>query len=63
LEQLDPLRFDTSLDGAIAPRAIVETLNQLAGQPDRFALVDLPALMQEKSGVAKILRGLALIPL
>jgi hypothetical protein len=68
LEQLDPSRFDTPLDGAIACRPIVETLNQLAGQPDRFAPVDLTALtlalaqLQEKSGVDKILRDLASDP-
>lgn len=44
LEQLNPSRFETSLDGAIACRPIVQSLNQLAGQPDRFAPIDLQAL-------------------
>jgi hypothetical protein len=66
LGQLDPSRFDASLDGAIACRPIVETLNQLAGQPNRFAPVDLKALalaqIPDKSGVEKILRDLASDP-
>jgi hypothetical protein len=44
LEQLDSSHFDTSLDGAIACRPKVQILNQLAGQSDRFAPVDLRAL-------------------
>src|ERR1700676_5332181 len=43
-EIIDPSRFETSLDGAIACRPTVPTLNQLAGSSDRFAPVDLEAL-------------------
>jgi hypothetical protein len=68
LNNSTPLRFDTSLDGAIACRPIVETLNQLAGQPNQFAPFDLKALtlalaqIPDKSGVEKILRDLASDP-
>jgi hypothetical protein len=44
LTEIDPSRFETSLDGAIACRPIVQILNQLAGKSDRFAPVDLEAL-------------------
>ena len=44
LAELDPMRFDTSLDGAIACRPKVQTLNELAGKTDRFGPVDLDAL-------------------
>jgi hypothetical protein len=44
LAEIDPSCFDTSLDGAIACRPKVQILNQLVGQPDRFAPVDLEAL-------------------
>src|ERR1700722_4635234 len=44
LAELDPMRFDTSLDGAIACRPKVQTLNELAGSADRFGPVDLDAL-------------------
>jgi hypothetical protein len=44
LAEIEPSRFDTTLDGAIACRPKVQILNQLAGQPDRFAPVDLEAL-------------------
>ena len=44
LTEIDPSRFETSLDGAIACRPIVQILNQLAGKSDRFAPVDLKAL-------------------
>jgi hypothetical protein len=44
LAEIDPSRFETSLDGAIACRPMVQTLNQLAGNSDRFAPVDLEAL-------------------
>jgi hypothetical protein len=43
-EIIHPTRFETSLDGAIACRPMVQTLNQLAGNSDRFAPVDLAAL-------------------
>lgn len=46
LAEIDPSRFATTLDGAIACRPIVQILNQLAGQQDRFAAVDLKALTQ-----------------
>jgi hypothetical protein len=68
LEQLDPSRFETSLDGAIVCRPIVHTLNQLAGQPDRDAPVDLKALtsalaqLAEKSSIQNIGRELASDP-
>jgi hypothetical protein len=68
LDQLDPSRFETSLDGAIACRPIVQILNQLAGQPDRFAPVDLEALtsalaqLPEKSSIEKIGQELASDP-
>jgi hypothetical protein len=68
LEELDPSRFETALDGAIACRPIVQTLNQLAGQPDRFAPVDLEALtsalaqLPEKSSIEKIGREVASDP-
>jgi hypothetical protein len=44
LAEIDPSRFETSLDGAIACRPVVQTLNQLAGNSDRFAAVNLEAL-------------------
>jgi|ERR1017187_9352235 hypothetical protein len=44
LAELDPSRFETALDGAIACRPMVQILNQLAGKADRFAPVDLEAL-------------------
>jgi hypothetical protein len=44
LAEIDPSRFETSLDGAIACQPVVQTLNQLAGNSDRFAAVDLEAL-------------------
>ena len=44
LAELDPSRFETALDGAIACRPKVQILNQLAGKADRFAPVDLEAL-------------------
>ena len=44
LAKIDPSRFETSLDGAIACQPVVQTLNQLAGNSDRFAAVDLEAL-------------------
>ena len=68
LEELDPSRFETALDGAIACRPIVQTLNQLAGQPDRFAPVELAALtsalaqLPEKSSIEKIGREVASDP-
>jgi hypothetical protein len=68
LDQLDPSRFETSLDGAIACRPIVQVLNQLAGQPDRFAPVDLEALtsalaqLPEESSIEKIGQELASDP-
>jgi hypothetical protein len=67
-EELDPTRFETPLDGAIARRPIVGTLNQLAGQPDRFAPVNLDALtsalaqLAEKSSIENIGRELASNP-
>jgi hypothetical protein len=45
LAKIDPSRFETSLDGAITCQPVVQTLNQLAGNSDRFAAVDLEALM------------------
>jgi hypothetical protein len=56
------------LDGAIACRPIVGTLNQLAGQPDRFAPVNLDALtsalaqLAEKSSIENIGREVASNP-
>ena|ERR1700719_4066647 len=44
LAEIDPSRFGTSLDGAIACRPMVQALNQLAGNSDRFAPVNLEAL-------------------
>jgi hypothetical protein len=44
LAELDPSRFETALDGAIAYRPMVQILNQLAGKADPFAPVDLEAL-------------------
>jgi hypothetical protein len=44
LAEIDPSRFETSLDGAIACRPVVQTLNQLAGNSGRFAAVNLEAL-------------------
>jgi hypothetical protein len=44
LAEIDPSLFETPLDGAIACRPMVQSLNQLAGKADRFAPVDLEAL-------------------
>jgi len=44
LAEIDPSRFGSSLDGAIACRPMVQALNRLAGNSDRFAPVNLAAL-------------------
>jgi hypothetical protein len=60
LAEIDPSRFGTALDGAIACRPMVQILNQLAGKTDRFAPVDLEALtlalakLPEKTIIEKI---------